>query len=1588
MSVHDFDDQIFSLLACISKSGELSNEKEESEFTETYHFEMPYLPSLDQIENSYEIFLSNQSYSTALASMGFIMPFIPNMIQKISQNKEIKSVHVEIILYSYITWRSNISIDNLSVILNGLVFVLKFHQFEEHILKSLDFGFDLCFKIDKKEIYLKVIPILLSFFANNPKIAEPYQFFLPLFLKAITDSTSPNFCRSESIEFINFINNIILTDLFKLTPKTVVDLVYTLANCSFMDLDIEALKLFNNMTSYMTEDFHSSISSLIATPFLNFIKKFPPYLSPKRGNEIFNIYVEIEKIERIRFKAPFSGVKLGGNYVFVKEKTFENGMNISQSIKFVGKPSIMDFIRKEIHIRLNIIAQILSHHQQSRHAFFHILSSNILKTKTLVNDNLIFDQNTKDNLVNQDYFFDFISMFIFLYRKLKDPTMVSIFWDTVFPTILFDDRINIFQRHSHFIIIDQFRSLIFDSFKIDSFSYLYEIGQSFTESPSMLIEIISRISLSFNFINNDFISDHRFIQLIANLMLYFQYNNIHCDRSLISIIENTRSSLFLFIMNVFENSKNVQAWLSNLLFLPTFFSFLFEIPVRPTILKFIKKYIIKNPQEEVLRGIIQKIEEITSVMIGQIPEIQATELAYDLLQLIVDFNAHQVHKFNYFIQLIPVVCQSFQFLTKTPHCSQYLINAVSFLASCNLKSDSTINSINHSTNNSNSISDCQPSHQSTDCSIGSSRELFGTTQIEMLYSASWRIENPDPSPALFPKLVLLLAGGTISSANPSFVMEHPGILSLMASLYLKSDQFPQVYTFIKSLLKYSIFNVMIANNERFDLLLLDIVGSLKNDINNKIIITTILDLLCYMHTTASSKEAPVRFLSLLRPYRRKYLSPFESQFTQMFTKIVEKSSNSPKAWMQLKNNGTKSNNIHINGIQAFQIPKSFIIVTWIYLDQPNDQRHTTIFEIIDNDECGIIGFICSGMFLVTVLNVQYESTARFDHLIPIGTWYPITLIVEMDNNQTHLTASFGVNLTRSFDFSWHSFSDGPMKITLGSSEFANFESSHDKTNYQSNDPLPSVFISSFSIYSKQVTENASLIIDNGPRKSIKNSLVSIFLESKNGNLDYSLETCFENVSVNINCNKKCSSYSFCDILLSNNVMSHILPLFSLVDIPTHTNEIDHELPGLILDLLITILQLDKGLQQNFALNKGFNIVSFLLNKSITYIQSYPTYIRLYSSILSVIPALQKSITSLLLLNMHSIANSSRETQLRLSKHWKGVLINAYPDQFNNISPILVLIFEQFIGNEQIVNQIRQNLFEIVLKVSLTNLNHHILACLITFPFAVPEKNRSYISIEIIKLLETITKTLNSPLCKLQDKDLISLSYLPLYIEFVTLEGFILLLHLIILLHRKGFIHFISLQAHVEKIMRDIPSHFIAKDVILFIADLAEEDNAPELLPLCAYLAINASDEAASSFIDIIKPQLISLKTKFWLVVLAYKSSNDVKHKILSFLANCPNNDVNDAAYSIDVVSAALHDKSGSMIRNYIDILSTQLLETHDSLTTSEIDDFFHLASHFILFRRNKTSSALKQAFKLSPFTNKVKKLTSSTVHSNIKGKIR
>jgi len=1426
-----------------------------------------------------------------LVEIGYKFPFVPNVMQKISSNfcdSEPECTFQGLaILNSYLSWLIIEDIDAVETVLDSLFSLLK-----TKLAPITSICIENCISIclESKSIINKsyLFEYVQNFFLQLPSIAFTVQNILVLMMKFLNphQKKENDSLASRYISFLTVLSNE-NQNLF--TQETACALLYHM-NDRIIKLEPEVLSIYGGLSKALSDSASVSIAILLPMPLISYIESSKPSFQISVSNKVIDDIEEyISTIIEPDF--PQFEVNIQGKYSFPEKNTFSNGLDIKLPL-FLKEQPLVSMIRADLLSRVQMISRAVNSHTESSEVLMTWLSQYIKKSKC------------------SPHILDLILVFIALFYDNLPKKLFPFFWDTLIETVLFDSRINEFNKNEAFYAIDQIRALAF-SIALNNSDFIQKMLVSFYKKPPLIAEVMHRILEQLDNIPESVLISNQVVKPVSSLMIYFQSCHLNCNKDQELMIEVTRSSLFLFVSKVIE--KYASAWFSFSFFSTAIFTMLFEQSVREFVLSLIKTYLIMQ-KIHISVEIIKEIINICRYLFQHFPSTKHLTMSSSIINTLNEVLSHKHNDMCLFKDIVDDLCEALEKLEPRSDCEEFLNNGLRFFA------------------------------------IVAPYHSLISAQFSLISSSILKVTNHNISDSTFSNLIQIAAGNQISSISPYFIIKQPKALKSLLIVTRNSNQMNRSLEFIHSLIKFSYHNARMANKSGIDRVLLDMIESKKSDDDqNNEVIQSIFNIVSDICIHSSSIPVMQHFFRLLRPIEGRYLSNYHSLFIKNLIQIINQILYTPSYYIPLDG----SLHVVIEDISSFDIGNQYEISLWLYVDNHSSQKQISIFQLLDQNDCGLFCYISSGTVLLKCSTSIIESTAKFDICVPTGVWTFLSFFINCPKTRTGIFITSERQKSRKVEFDWKGFVPGPLRFFISSPVFQNREE------------IVPIFLSSV-LFTKSITEDElESLAQNGPNYSpvLDFPFFNLSFLEEEGEIAYNTSGSI-NIQPKINGNKQFSNPSFIDVILSLSKNSIITPLFSFFDVKFKNGKDYPEIPDLICDLLHSVLKVSEDVQRSFAESKGFEMISYIISQSKTFPRTYGIYSKFVMMLQTfTVHELQLSIIDSIITNFSILLLYNRVTQLRIVKHWRRVLLVEYPGCFVLTKPAHVLLAASrlyFDKNDDLSQSINECIMQLVVDVS--NISFSLNAFMMLIIDAITTTNQPKLE-TYLNVLQSIV--MNSESIKGYVGQISNIVLLNHVLASGNDNVFCILVDIILKVHAYKLLPNISLSDHIELLMHKVTQKCCTHHSIHHLSYLINNNN-PEFVPLACFIASNIGEDSVYSLFDVLQPiYKMSITCLLWIVASAVRPASDVRRKILNYLILCKS-DPKEICYLIDIACESLDEDRNSMINEFILLLSDNLLlnSCSDSIA---VESFFSISFERMFFHSFIHSLVLKKAFSESPY---------------------
>ncbi|OHT13738.1 Beige/BEACH domain containing protein [Tritrichomonas foetus] len=1213
---------------------------------------------------------------------------------------------------------------------------------------------------------------------------------------------------------------------------------------------------------------------------------------------------------------------------FWGKPSFINGVKLTQKISFPEQVSIESLIEESVANRLTLIIAASNNNED---LIVMLLDSVAAIINTLKDERYLCDLNM---------IFLYLCMHLSKYIR---STHANILLSPPF----FHQSSTLFDHSTDYNIISTIRSLTIQTLIKSSQNFLSQIILKWIHKPLLFAEITHRIILNNQFLTFDSQTTTQFCKALMTASLFYQqlhYNST--DQNDVKNIEIARTSIFLLISTIFNRSENIYTFFVNHYFTTFFFSFVFEVPLRSFVLSQLLAFLSKQ-QKDIPQLLIDILQQIMTVSFPSFPNDKFVLLVSDILTTLNDAMLHQRSITSVFEPLIKPLFSSLFSLTNSPVVQNYLMQCIQFFSVV-----------------------AQPKSILTsqyDCLNHAISKCFGETQLP---------QN------LINKIIQLIAGDNLASLVPTFYIRHRKAVRVLLQVSMNDPNLHEVIKFINSLVTFSNYNAIQLRNANFDMYLVKIIKEIKNEE----ILELFLNLFQQIASVISCVSVVQRYISLLSPIEGKFYPFFQRNYIRTLNKIVSSSSKDPLASIPMIN---QDGAIEIQGLTQTDIETGFTFVFWLLLDPAQAQYKPSLLYMHDTKGNIINTFISSLNIFCEQKTSKYSSTGKVESALPSNQWTFIALTFDHDASRSYMTPRFGIKNIKHLEYVKMVFQPGPITCKIGGL-------SHDsiKSDIVSK-------ISTFGMFRPLDEDSLTTLYQMGPRgigNFPEQPLFHCIVDEENGMLSLR-EKSIPTIKCNILSNELPSGSDFAKILINFCKSQILLPLFAQTDM-SMTNGNSFPIEKVTLELFGNLLTSSSQAQESFFSAKGVEIIAHLLSSCNDTHIDYPLYLQFYQLMqgITYFP-LQAQLMNMILLDPALWLRADAENHIRILRHWDRTLFPSMSTfLFDAFKPILLIMRvyywytitneeKEYIqnsnrcrGEELNVNECRQLLSRIEIKIAMEKLDREDFQCLISHCLTCGELQQI---VDLLRIVKALGSAEPSPLRNFNENtDIISFLYVLLPRRSNSL--LILIFEIIISFYRNNLVEQPPLQDQIAYIIEQLSPSRISPE-LFYLAIESIQNGYYEMFPVCCWMALNENIQDSHIYTMVtnhVSPcEMLNTHTNwsFWPIIFCFSTEDeDVKRQLLLFLASCDFNAWKSIFTMISVVAIIMSDTSDSIISTYLHCIA-EIIETNSEVTEDQIASFFIMVRRFVLYRnRNEGSKALQYLFDNdSPFSNNFLQRSSS-----------
>jgi len=823
---------------------------------------------------------------------------------------------------------------------------------------------------------------------------------------------------------------------------------------------------------------------------------------------------------------------------------------------------------------------------------------------------------------------------------------------------------------------------------------------------------------------------------------------------------------------------------------------------------------------------------------------------------------------------------------------------------------------------------------------------------------------------LYPLMMQLLAGKTLSSINDKFIIGEPYFLRIITNVYSKHSEFYNILQSLKSLLVFTRKNRISAHIGSLDLNILHILDNYiseeKPDMNNVKVIFSILYLIA---RTISSREVVENYFEIIRPINNTYISYIFPSLISFLSKIITRTSRNPIGFFPINS----ENSFSASRIDSSLLDHGFTFLFWINIEDIDNKIKLNLVTINDGSHKEFRVDILMNQLIISVKGKKTVTKSIIDKGLNMNTWTFCSISLRPDINEggVFVEVFFDYQRVHEISYQWVCFAKGEISCIIGE----NRELISENT---------SVLIGSFGLFKSLSLESISQIGNLGPQTLNHSDNCILFVKTmKNEEYLFSYNSYQTNEQIYIEFKGPFIKQDpvFCDCLVDNVGSDFVLSTLSYLELTFPNGEKYSKYSYDVIELIFSFVLLYPTVHEQIIRNHFFlNLGCFFANSKLITIDYslYMKFFNLYEKVPN--QEIQKSICFSILTNSLIWIISDPSDHEKVLRHWNRHL---FPSIIN--SGHLCFSFEMALNtlylyyywkkNEAIqVEYIREkagktldidlckNLMNgICLQISLVSFCHHDLVLIVS---TILNSHCSSDTVSFLRLLQMLIKSNPSPIDSI-------------------IQGKNTMLLLLYILNRKSkrvILEAVNTLIIISKYYPTLTSMFELSNIFLSqisFSDMSEglyetllnhiKNESKELFPIAIWVAFCL--ERLESFFENICPDKRFVSNNAWAVwpiYISFYCDTKDQQRILSFLYDCSS--FSSWIYiicSIDYVGQVIGCDGSSLQRKFISLMISNT-KNSDSIQSKLI--ICDVTTWYLLFS-NTSSHIIDELYKTSPFYN-------------------
>lgn len=609
--------------------------------------------------------------------------------------------------------------------------------------------------------------------------------------------------------------------------------------------------------------------------------------------------------------------------------------------------------------------------------------------------------------INQDAGVDILISFLYLMGHVGHVNITEEIFNFLSSDYIFRPGVSIFNQCENFDLVSHLRQTVLHIFMHHSQDHVCKLLQKFESNCFLFTDVIGRIHMKLGDYLLTIFTNESTLAAIIHVLSNFNTLLASASSSVLSTIQEARSTIFLFIFAILENTQIAAKCFASSVFASGFLSRILDRSLETPIIAALRNLFMKYESTDLsdLEAPIGFLCGIIDVCKSHNDKERHDNVVLDLLLCIDESMQHNPSVSPVFV---PFISSATQYVITHPSTSvlRQTLHIYSQL-------------------------------------LLSSKVSLARYQIQQLSMAIRTADGEHPSEETLFGLIGMISRSRSVNTNSMFFIHEPLIILLLFSViqtYEETIKYIQLFT---DLCHHSAYNCIQSHRGELDLVLLELIRNFPNsytfrgcEFNLKVteddIKKRVLPLISAISLYSCSPQTAHKIISIITPKNKTEFPKFSSEIMSLLSSSLSCLTQNPKVSIPL---GYKNSFILIKSIHTSQLAHGFTYQCSIIIDSPYSlisPKKPIILFLTDDYTTQIYFYFHGNSVICRIISAQNTSFAALANNLPSCKWLTATITIQhFEDNTSAVTFATNEMTYASYSVILPPFKDGLLTMQLG-----------------------------------------------------------------------------------------------------------------------------------------------------------------------------------------------------------------------------------------------------------------------------------------------------------------------------------------------------------------------------------------------------------------------------------------------------------------------------------------------------------------------------------------------------------------------------